>query len=72
MRRFLPSNGKLVWTAVVTAVVSALISSGAVVRVLQVSLEPIARPDPYTGTQGKAMQLEIDALNARVTRLEAK
>lgn len=72
MRRFLPSNGKLVWTAIVTAVVSALISSGAVIRILQVSVQPVTRPDPFTGSDGRVMQLQIDALNARMARLETK
>lgn len=70
MRRFLPSNGKLVWTAVVTSVMGALISSGLALRLVQMSVQPVTRPDPFTGNDGKAMQMQIDALSARVTKLE--
>lgn len=55
-----------------TSLVGAAISSGFALRILQVGIEPVTRPDKFTGTEGKALQAQIDALNVRVARLEAK
>lgn len=68
--RFVPSNGKLVWTAIATSVIGAAISSGAALKVVQFSVQPITRPDPYTGSQAKELESRVALLEQRISRLE--
>lgn len=63
-------NGRAVKAAVIaavaTSVVSALFSSGVIPKLFQ----PITRPDPFTGTQGAALERRIADLERRVRALE--
>ena len=71
-----PTNGTKLWIAAVVAFISGGVGGGSgTYYVLAGGLGPtqlqeIARPDPYTGTQGQALDRRIGELERRITDVE--
>lgn len=63
-------NGKVIWTAVIVALVTSIVNSGVLVKLMQDSLQPIARPDPFYGVDGARLEARIVVLERRVSELE--
>ena len=64
--------------AIVIAILGAGIGGGGSTYYLlaggmgQIPIQQIARPDPYTGTMGQALEIRIDLFETRLVRLETQ
>ena len=83
-----PINGTKGWTVLLSAIVSAMAGSGGGVYIYMRSVTPqqmqaLARPDPATGTELKALERRVDRhldnhpdqanmFDRRITTLEAE
>jgi hypothetical protein len=64
----LPGNGRTIKIAVYSALATSIIS--LLVSAFPQIVQSMARPDPFTGSEGRALQTEIDDLKRRVADLE--
>lgn len=65
----LQGNGRTLKWILITAIATAAFGSGYMTRLLQQGLQPITRPDPFTGQEGAELE---DRVNARIDELEGR
>jgi hypothetical protein len=58
--------------AIISAVLAGMVTTGYLSVTVYKIIQPIVRPDPFTGTRGLILEKRITDLEARVSELEQR